>query len=73
MTERASRAARELERRGWTVETQYEKECRGCGALLPSGYLYCGFCGTKVPTEFQEGTLADVEAAIVAALEEKKE
>ena len=68
MSERAKRAAEELERRGWMLFEDTNLNCVACGKTLARSARYCHQCGYKVgPASV---TLEDLEAAIVAALKE---
>lgn len=73
MTERAKRAAEELRRRGWQVdepddEGTLDKECQCCGTQIDGDSRYCKHCGSRVEVGVADGALADLEAAITAAL-----
>lgn len=73
MTERAKRAAEELRRRGWQIdnnddETMLDKECKQCGYQMRSDSRFCQNCGAKVAVGLADGALADIEAAIAAAV-----
>ena len=75
MTERATRAAHELIRRGWQMDrpddgVTLDKECQQCGYLMRSDSRFCQNCGTRVDVGVADSSLADIEAAIVAALAE---
>ena len=67
MTERAKRAAAELTNRGWSMDEGLNKSCAVCHAEMATWMRYCPTCGAKVPTVFAAGSLADLEAALVAA------
>jgi hypothetical protein len=67
MTERAKRAAAELERRGWSMDAGMDKECNVCSSQIQIYMNFCPQCGTEVPASFADGTIADLEAALVAA------
>jgi len=69
MTERAQRAADELRGRGWGLNAWTSRECPGCGTETDAAARYCSACGHKLPAD--DGTLVDLEAAIVAALQER--
>ena len=66
MAERAKRASVELERRGWSLDQEYGKECRRCGLISDNEARYCSQCGTRTPGGGD--ALADIEAAIAAAV-----
>jgi len=72
MSERAKRAAAELTRRGWQMDTSddsaLDKECQRCGYQIRADSRFCQNCGTRVVVGFADGSLADIEAAIAAAL-----
>ena len=73
MTERAKRAAEELRRRGWQIDGPDEtdaldKECQQCGYQMRSDSRFCQNCGTKVARDVADGSIADIEAAIAAAV-----
>lgn len=74
MTERAKRAAQELMRRGWQIDTsddsELDKECTQCGYQMRADSRFCQQCGTRVVTDASESSLDDIEAAIAAALKE---
>jgi len=73
MTERAKRAAEELKRRGWQIdandESELDKECQQCGYQMRSDSRFCQACGTRVVAGIGDGSLADIEAAIAAAVD----
>jgi hypothetical protein len=73
MTERAKRAAEELRRRGWQIDTsddsELDKECQQCGYQMRADSRFCQNCGTRVVAGVAEGSLADIEAAIAAAVD----
>ena len=74
MTERAKKAADELRRRGWQIDgpdddTALDKECQQCGYQMRSDSRFCQSCGTQVETGVADGALADIEAAIAAAVD----
>lgn len=70
MSERAKRAADVLSALGWGVNDEYLPHCPACGEeMLTKRQRYCHNCGAKPPAS--EGSIADLEAAIVAALEVK--
>ena len=73
MTERAKRAAEELTRRGWQIDTsddsELDRECTQCGYQMRSDSRFCQNCGTRVTSGVAEGSLADIEAAIAAAVD----
>lgn len=73
MTERARIAARELERRGWQIESALVKSCPDCGFDISlTGYVrYCSQCGARVRSEFMEDGIHDLEAAIAKAIDGK--
>jgi len=72
MTERAKRAAEELKRRGWQVDTwnlsEIDKTCNQCGYQIRADSRFCQNCGTRVVGDVSAGSLEDIEAAIAAAL-----
>ena len=72
MTERAKRAAEELKRRGWQIDTsddiELDKECQQCGYQMRADSRFCQNCGTRVVGDVSAGSLEDIEAAIAAAL-----
>lgn len=75
MTERAKRAAEELRRRGWQIDgpdsaDNLDRECQRCGQQISHDARYCQHCGAPVVAGIAEGSIADIEAAIAAALEE---
>lgn len=77
MTERAKRAAAELMRRGWQVDieddgTQLDKQCTRCGQQIPGDARFCQHCGERVSQVVAASSLADIEAAIAAALKGAK-
>ena len=72
MTERAMRAAKELMRRGWQIDTgddsTLDKECTKCGFQMRADSRFCQNCGTQVTVSASESALDDIEAAIAAAV-----
>ena len=74
MTERAKRAAEELIRRGWQIDTsddsELDKQCLQCGYQMRSDSRFCQNCGTRVEHAPAESSLEDIEAAIAAALKD---
>ena len=74
MTERAKRAAEELLRRGWQLDTSddsaaLDKECQQCGYQMRSDSRFCQNCGTRVVVGVADSSIADIEAAIAAAVD----
>ncbi len=73
MTERAKRAASELIRRGWQVDTsedsELDRQCQQCGQQISADARFCQHCGTRVTHSVAQSSLDDIEAAIAAALE----
>jgi hypothetical protein len=73
MSERAKRAAEELKRRGWQIDTsddsKLDKECQQCGYQMRADSRFCQNCGTRLVAGVDEGSLADLEAAIAAAVD----
>lgn len=73
MSERAKRAAEELSRRGWQIDTsddsELDKACHQCGYQMRSDSRFCQNCGTRILTGIAQGSLDDLEAAIVAAVD----
>ena len=65
MSERAKRAAEELLRRGWQMDTK----CQQCGYQMRSDSRFCQNCGTRVVAGVADDSLADIEAAIAAAVD----
>ena len=73
MTERAKRAAAELHRRGWQMDLPddnelLDKSCVHCGYQMRADSRFCQNCGTRIVAGVAEGSIADIEAAITAAL-----
>ena len=73
MTERAKRAAEELKRRGWQMDAsddrELDKECQQCGYQMRADSRFCQNCGARVIVGVADGSLADIEAAIAAAVD----
>lgn len=77
MTKRAELAAAELYRLGWSGCCDYPKFC-DCGydllglmiRSLKTDVRYCPQCGKQVQLLYNQEVLADLEAAIDAALKE---
>lgn len=67
-TERARRAAVVLADRGWSVTENDGVSCHKCGTDVLRDARYCYQCGDPV-RNFTQGTLADLEAAIAAAVD----
>lgn len=73
MTERAKRAATELRRLGWSLTEEdgaISTECGRCGGSVLARARYCSNCGERIARDVTADAIADIEAAIVAALHE---
>lgn len=72
MTSRAKRAAEELIRRGWQIDTsddpELDKQCANCGYQMRYDSRFCQQCGKRVEVGIAETSLQDLEAAIAAAI-----
>ena len=75
MTERAKRAAEEFRRRGWQMdmdgdEQLLDRPCQQCGYQMRSDSRFCQNCGIRVELSVAQSSLADIEAAIAAAMDD---
>jgi len=75
MSERAKKAAEVLRQLGWQIDRpdddgELDKECHQCGYQMRNDSRFCQNCGTKVVHGVAQSAIDDLEAAIVAALEE---
>jgi predicted amidophosphoribosyltransferase len=69
MSARAQRAAEVLRQKGWSIDGPHrEQNCPQCRSTMPREANYCQQCGTPVPA--CDDSIADIEAAIAAALGE---
>ena len=73
MTERAKRAAAELNRRGWQMDSTgdgiLDRGCTRCGYQMKADSRFCQNCGAKVEFVADQSSIDDIEAAIKAAEE----
>ena len=66
---RAERAAMILDERGWEMDGESARHCQRCRVTVKPGDNYCAQCGAKIPTTYSDVILADLEAAIAAAVD----
>lgn len=70
MTDRAKRAAEVLLSFGWDLDSTYPgHKCEFCGAKSDEAANFCSQCGNKLPYNFGNDSILQIEAAIAAAVD----
>jgi predicted amidophosphoribosyltransferase len=70
MTDRAKRAAEVLLSFGWDLDGTYPgRMCGYCGANAEADANFCGQCGNRLPYNFGNDSILQIEAAIAAAVD----